>query len=379
VSSAARRCRRSIAVRQARVIAATRHRAVIPSCHARGMVPRAAVLVLLALAAAGCGSAGADELPPAAEPASSPPVAAAPDGRVVPVGFKPEGIVADPATGLVAVGLREPDGLAIVDGATGRVERRVALPAAPRHLALDGSTVLVPAEDADRLVRVSLPGGAATAARTGREPHDAAAAGGRVFVADEFANTLTVLDGDRTVRRIHTALQPGGVTPLDEGRQVAVVSVRERVVETFDVATGRRTGRADAGVGPTHAVSDRGNYLFVTDTAGGALLVYHLRPRLELIRRYPLPGSPYGIAIDNRRHRMFVAQTARNQLTELIVGGRPSLVGRYATPRQPNSVAVDEATGRVYVTGKVDGSLQLLDPERVGAGRRVGSAREPAT
>jgi hypothetical protein len=61
---------------------------------------------------------------------------------------------------------------------------------------------------------------------------------------------------------------------------------------------------------------------------------------------------------------MFVTQTALNQLTELTVGGRPSLVARYPTPRQPNTVAVDERTGRVFVTGKVDGVLQLLDPER---------------
>jgi DNA-binding beta-propeller fold protein YncE len=327
------------------------------------MVPRLALLPLLALVA-GCGSAGADELPPAAEPASSPPAVATPDGRLVPVGFKPEGAVADPRTGLVAVGLRSPDRLAIVDGETGAVERRIKLPAAPRHLARDADAVLVPSEDADRLVRVPFAGGARSDAATGREPHDAAAAGGRIFVADEFAHTLTVLEGERTIARWRTALQPGGVTPLDEGRKVAVVSVRERVVEVFDVETGERTGRADAGVGPTHAVSDGGGYLFVTDTTGGALLVYHLRPRLELIRRYPLPGSPYGIAIDNRRHRMFVTQTARNQLTELIVGGRPSLVRRYATPRQPNTVAVDETTGRVFVTGKVDGVLQLLDPAR---------------
>jgi hypothetical protein len=325
------------------------------------MVTRPAVVVLCALVA-GCGSAGADELPPAAEPASSPPATATPDGRIVPVGFKPEGVVADSIQGIFAVGVRDPAELVLVEGETGAVVTRVPLPAAPRHLGFDGTHALVPAEDADLLLRVAIPDGAITAARTGREPHDAAAAGDRVFVADEFAHTLTVLDGERVVARIDTALQPGGVTPLDRGRTVAVVSVRERVVETFDAATGERTGRAPAGVGPTHAVSDGGDYLFVTDTTGGALLVYHLRPRLELIRRYPLPGSPYGIAIDNRRHRMFVTQTARNQLTELIVGGRPSLVRRYATPRQPNSVAVDETTGRVAVTGKVDGVLQLIDP-----------------
>jgi DNA-binding beta-propeller fold protein YncE len=347
-----------------RLLARRRHRMLAAACHPRAMVPRAAAVLLLVLA--GCGSASRDELPPAAEPASSPPPAAAPEGRIVPVGFKPEGIVADPRTGLVAVGLRSPDELALVDGGTGRVERRVALPAAPRHLGIagEGGPVLVPAEDADALLQVGLPGGRLTSAPTGREPHDAAAAGDRVFVADEFAHTLTVLEDGEPITTIETALQPGGVTPLDEGRQVAVVSVRERVVETFDATTGERTGRAPAGVGPTHAVSDRGGYLFVTDTTGGALLVYHLRPELELIRRYPLPGSPYGIAIDNRRHQMFVTQTASNRLTQLTVGGRPSLVRRYATPRQPNTVAVDEGSGRVFVTGKVDGVLQLLDPDR---------------
>jgi DNA-binding beta-propeller fold protein YncE len=107
-------------------------------------------------------------------------------------------------------------------------------------------------------------------------------------------------------------------------------------------------------------VSDGGGYAWVTDTAGGALLVFHVHPRLELIRRYPLPGSPYGIAIDNRRHRIFVAQTARNELSELVAGGRPSLVRRYATLRGPRAVTVDEATGRVTVAA--DGVRQLLDP-----------------
>jgi DNA-binding beta-propeller fold protein YncE len=329
------------------------------------MMPRAAAGLLLALLA-GCGSAAPGELPPAAEPASSPPAESAPDGRLVPVGFKPEGVVADPRTGLVAVGLRGPDELALVNGSTGEVERRVPLPAAPRHLAIAGAggPVLAPAEDADALLTVGLAGGGVTRASTGREPHDATAADGRVFVADEFAHTVTVLDDGRPAMTIETALQPGGITALEGGREVAVVSVRERVVETFDARTGERTGRAGAGVGPTHAVSDGGGYLFVTDTSGGALLVYHRRPELELIRRYPLPGSPYGIAIDNRRHRIFVTQTSRNQLTELVAGGRPSLVARYATARQPNTVAVDEASGRVFVTGKVDGVLQLLDPVR---------------
>lgn len=326
------------------------------------MIARAAAAVSLACAAlaAGCGSEPPAALPPAAEPASSPPATEPPAGRVVPVGNRPEGIAADPATGRFAVGLREPAVLALVDGASGAVERRVPLPAAPRHLQRDGDRVLVPAEDADTLVRVRFADGASERAPTGREPHDAAGAAGRVFVADEFANRLTVLEGDRPLRPIPTALQPGGVTPVQDGG-LAVVAVRERVVELFDAATGTRLDEAPAGVGPTHAVADV-NRLFVADTAGGAILVYRIRPELELTRRVSMPGSPYGLAIDHRRHRLFVTQTARNQLTELTAEGRPSRVGRYPTPRQPNSVAVDERTGRVAVTGKVDGVVQLLDP-----------------
>ena len=326
------------------------------------MIARAGAAVTLALAAlaAGCGSAPPDELPPAAEPASSPPATQAPAGRVVPVGNRPEGIAADAATGRFAVGLREPDELALLDGATGKVVERIPLPAAPRHLQSADGEALVPAEDADALVRVRFADGAAERARTGREPHDAAASGGRVFVADEFANRLTVLDGDRPAPPIPTALQPGGVTPLDGGR-IAVVSVRERVVEIFDAATGEHLDRAPAGVGPTHAVADV-NRLFVADTTGGAILVYRIRPELALTRRVNMPGSPYGLAVDNERHRLFVTQTARNQLTELTAEGRPRVVARHPTPQQPNTVAVDERTGRVAVTGKVDGVVQLLDP-----------------
>src|SRR5215207_7531317 len=198
-------------------VARRRHRVVTAACHPRVMVSRAAALLLLALMA-GCGSATPGELPPAAEPASSPPPAAVLGGRVVQVGFKPEGVVADPTAGIFAVGVREPGELVLVEGETGAIVKRVPLPEPPRHLAFDGDRVLVPTEDADMLLRVSVPGGRVATAPAGREPHDAAAAGGRVFVADEFAHTLTVLHDQEPLTTIETALQPGGVTALDRGR-----------------------------------------------------------------------------------------------------------------------------------------------------------------
>lgn len=316
------------------------------------------------LAAAGCGSTTfVGDLPPAAEPASAPPLAERPAGRVVPVGFKPEGAVADPVTGLVAVGLRQPDELALVNGRSGEVTKRVRLPGAPRHLQLagDGGPVLVPAEGADALTRVSLPDGAADSTPVGAMPHDATQAGGRILVGDESGNTMSVIDGDR-VRTFPIATQPGGLAPIDGGRAVAVVSVRERVVEIYDTDTLELLGSAPAGAGPTHVIAGSQGRFYVADTVGDGLLVFETKPELRLSRRVALLGSPYGLTVDRVRARLWATLTATNELVELSAGARPRVLRRFPAVRQPNTVAVDPASGRVFVTGKVDGVLQLLDP-----------------
>ncbi len=314
----------------------------------------------------GCGSAAADELPPAAEPASSPPATAAPDGRLVPVGFKPEGVVADPRTGLVAVGLRGPDELALVDGATGDVERRVALPAAPRHLALDGDSVLVPAEDADAARPRRAPGGRGdggappAASRTTPPPRAGACSSPTSSRTRSRCSRATARS-----RASATALQPGGVTPLDRGRKVAVVSVRERVVEVFDAATGERTGprarrrRADA-----RRLGRR------------RLPVRHRHGRRRAARLPPAPDARADPALPAARlavrHRdrqpppPHVRHPDRAQPAHRADRRRPAEPGPAATRRRASRTRSRSTRrpGACSSTGKVDGVLQLLDPVR---------------
>jgi DNA-binding beta-propeller fold protein YncE len=282
----------------------------------------------------------------------------------VPVGSGPEGVVADPATGLVAVALRDPDAVALIDARRLTVRRRVPVPGAARHLALaaPAGPVLVPAERADRLAEIRLPGGRVTGARVDAYPHDAAAAGGRVFVGDERGSSVTVLEDGRVAGRIRVAAQPGGLAAADHGRAVAVVSVRERVLELYDTRTLRRIGRVPAGVGPTHVAGNGANRLYVVDTEGDALLVFALRPRLTLTRRLYLAGAPYGLAYDPEAKRLWATQTALNRVTELTAGARPRALRGYPAVRQPDSVAVEPSSGRVFVTGRVAGVLQAFDP-----------------
>jgi DNA-binding beta-propeller fold protein YncE len=150
--------------------------------------------------------------------------------------------------------------------------------------------------------------------------------------------------------------------PVDQGRAVAVLDPRERVLEVRDTA-GETIGRAAAGVGPTRVVGGRGGLIYVLDTGGDGLLVYELRPRLHLTRRLPVLGSPSGIASDTVNQRLWITTTATNRLVELADGARPHRLRAFPAVRQPDSVTVDPERRRVYVSGRADDVVQILDVE----------------
>ncbi len=345
----------------------------------RGAALGSAALACATLALAGCSSTGSKqpratrELPPAPEPAVAPALTVAPAGVVIALGGgEPEGVVADATTATVAVALRKPNKLALVDTRTGRLTRLVDVPGAARHLQLagPGGPVLVPGEDTDLLSAVALPGGTVLATtKVGRQPHDAAPAAGRVVVADELGSSVSVVEnaaaGNSSVlRRFPGPVQPGGVGAV--GARVGVVDVRGALLYVYDAATVTSLGTLPAGDGPTHAVPDGAGRLVVADTRGDALLTYDLGgasgPPRQL-RRQPVPGKPYGLAVDATRHQLWVALSATNVLVRFRVDAAGlTELARFPTVRQPNSLAVDESTGVVYVAGGTDGDLQILTP-----------------
>lgn len=178
----------------------------------------------------------APELPPAAEPAPAPVPAEPPAGRTVPVGAAPEGVVVDSRTHIVAVGVRDPFALTLLDATTGAVLGKVPLPGGLRHLQLPvpGGPVLVPDEGSNRLLRVALPGGEITSqVLTGVAPHDAtAAAGGTVFVANELGHSVVVVRGDQIVHTFTDVTQPAGLAAV--GDLVSLVDVRRNTLTVYN-------------------------------------------------------------------------------------------------------------------------------------------------
>jgi len=365
---------------------------------ARATGPRAAAgLVVLALAAVAIGTAAHGRpLPPvrpspltaAPEPAVAPPLTTTPAGTVLalPDAPEPEGVVVDSA-GLAAVATRHPGRLVLVDvaaavpaavpgavtgavtGPVPRVVRTVIVPGAARHLQLAGpdGPVLVPGEDTDTLAEVALPSGAVLRTTTvGRQPHDAAPAAGAVVLSDELGNATSVLRDGRVVAVLPGPLQPGGVGA--SGERAAVVDVRGRLTFVYDTTHPALVAELPAGAGPTHTLDLGGGVQVVADTDGGALILTRITGVPAVLGTVPLPGKPYGMAVDAARHRLWITTTADNRLVQLTIGGTPeaptlAVARSFPTVRQANSVAVWPVTGRVVVAGATPaGTLQVLDP-----------------
>ena len=265
------------------------------------------------------------------------------------------------------MGLRNPDQLALIDGDSGEVIRKIDLPESPRHLSLaaPGGPVLVPAERADVLAQVGLPeGGIFQTTPVGDFPHDAAAApNGRIFVLDEQASTISVIKNDEVIETLETLSFPGGAAATKDGL-IGVVAVRGLGLEVFDSESLESIGRIDAGEGPTHVVADPDGRFYVADTRGDAVLVFEAQPELERVARIPLDdGAPYGIAIDPEREHLWVTLTAENEVVQYDISGEePEELERYFTARQPNTVAVNSESGRIFIGGRQASRLQILEP-----------------
>lgn len=170
---------------------------------------------------------------------------------------------------------------------------------------------------------------------------------------------------------------PGTITPGGEfkqgdttlkfqvnGRDVELDRLRSAVFEmtTDDKGTETRGAGIRAGDGATNGVPDRFGRLLVVDTRGGEFIAFSVNP-LIMRQRYPVPGSPYGIAYDAKRDIAWITLTERNEVVGLnVAGGEPTEKHRFPTVRQPNTVSVDQETGRVTVTSGDNGGIQVISP-----------------
>jgi DNA-binding beta-propeller fold protein YncE len=286
-----------------------------------------------------------------------------PAGTVLPLAGKATAIVADDSTHTLAVAVSSPPSLVLFSLTDLKAApRTVPLPGVTEHLALagPGGPVLAAVPSADQVVKVALPSGTTSVVPVKGGPTSAIEVNHQLLAALPDQHGVAVLDAaGKPVRTVTGAVDPELLVAA--GGKPVLLDRLDSAVYDVDAAGSIGAGLR-AGDGATNAAVDPYGRIVVTDTRSGELLEFSADPVL-LLQRYPVPGVPYGVAVDGPRDLAWVTLTQTNEVIGYdIRGGQPAQKYRLPTVRQPDSVAVDPGSGRVFVASADGGGVQVVQP-----------------
>ena len=321
----------------------------------------AALTAVVTVLVSGCSSKILDPTPPtipSATAAISPPTAAPPAGRVVPLSGRPTAVRWDAATSSLAVLTPGPEStLAILD--PGRSSRVVRLPGSATAITGDGAGT-VWASTRGGVIKVDLASAVATPLTVAGEADTdftavARRADGRL-VLGSATGAFYLLDPDLKVTRRSDAF--ARVDAIVTVGDISVVLDRGQTSLTALDADGDFLQALRAGLGATSLAADDADRVLVTDTRGGQLLVFTVDPLIER-QAYPVPESPYGVV--GSRTLVWVSQTASNTVVGYdLATGIPVEKVRYPTVQQPDSLSYDEMSGTLYVVSGSGAGVQVI-------------------
>jgi YVTN family beta-propeller protein len=201
------------------------------------------------------------------------------------------------------------DGIAVIDLASGKVERVLAAGTDPETFALspDGRTLFVSNEDTGAVSAVSVDGARPTiSTQVGEEPEGAAVTpdGAHLFVACEGSDHVAMLDARtmKLIRLIPIAGRPRGAQMAADGSVVYVSIEGGGQLAVIDAATGILKPLIDISGGdkqvkPMGIVETPGGDLFVTSGRGGS--VVEVDPKAGAVKRRieGVGARPWGISL----------------------------------------------------------------------------------
>lgn len=299
----------------------------------------------------------------AAAPAVSPALSSATlPGTVLPSAAA-GAVAVDQHTRTLAVAVTQPPELQLYNLTDlTAAPKTISLPGAVTDLsdAKPGGPLLAPVTSANQVIEVALPAGTTTVVPVPNGPTSATMIGTQLLVAQEMHKSLTLLNGTKPVKTLTGDVSPQQVVTV--GKKAVLLDRFRSAVFDVDPQAGTVGAGLRAGDGATNEVADKYGDVLVTDTRTGELLLFSADPVL-MRQRFPVAGSPYGIAYDPKRDLAWVTCTQLNEVVGYdVTGGEPVEKYRISTVRQPNSVAVDPESGRVIVASADGGGIQVIQP-----------------
>jgi YVTN family beta-propeller protein len=226
-------------------------------------------------------------------------------GTVSAYGKEPRGIGLTPDGKLLVIANRDGGRVAVIDRATGKLLRHVAVGANPEFVRVRGHLAFVTYEPSSNGKSPSEAG-----AGSGAAPGPASGAGKGDDESHDPAHIAVVdLDKGVVVRSIVGGLETEGIEFSADGKHILVTNEADNDITVYEIATGRLTRKID-----TKAWGNRprgikmapdGKSYVATLEFSDALLV--LDGKYDVVKTVKTAGAPYGVAFDRAGKRLFVA------------------------------------------------------------------------
>ena len=260
------------------------------------------------------------------------------------------------------------DAVSLVDLATNQVTARVPVGDRPWGVAVDprGARVYVTNEAANSLTVLDpLAGVAITTVPVGTFPLGVAVdpLGTRVYVANFNDGTVSILDtaSDTVSGTIPVGAGPSGVAVHPAGTAVYVTNYRSNTVSVIDPTSNTVAATVPVGSQPLGvAVDPAGRRVLVTNFADGTLSVIGTASN-TVVATVPAGPKPYGVAIHPAGTNAYVT-SVKDDLVSVFDAATQSLVTRIAVGHNPFGVAVDPGGTRLYVPDAADNDASIVDP-----------------
>jgi len=269
----------------------------------------------------------------------------------------------------------ETGGVTLVDGATGKIEGRLATGPRPRGMAFspDRRTLYVAASNANRIEAWDVRSHRmlrAYGAGTDPERFAISPNGQTAYIASEDHSAVTFLDlkTGQIAREVKVGPEPEGVGVSPDGKLVVATSETANLAHFIEAASGKLLDSLPVGSRPRFVLFlNGGRTVWVSSEQRGTISVFDTAKRtlertIDLTQAFDIDEPVQAIEMRATRDesRVYVAMGRSNRVAELDpVGGR--VLRWWPTGERTWGIGLSPDEKRLYAAAGIGGTLTIID------------------
>ena len=200
----------------------------------------------------------------------------------------------------------------------------------------------------------------------------------RIYVANYLSNNVSVIDGatNTVVKTIAVGSDPNGVAVNPATNRIYVANYNNNNVSVIDGATNTVVNTIPVGAYPYFAEANpTTNQIFVTNEGANSVSVIDGATD-TVIATIPVGASPHGLAVNPLYNRIWVANSSGDTIS-VIDGDTNTVIGTAVAGDKPYDIDVIPATNRYYVTNENGSTVSIMDGNTNAQITTVAAGTEP--